>query len=85
MALYSDNSGAIINSKESRKHKREKHIERRYHLLREIVHKGDIIVSTIDTAENLGDPFTKALATKVFIGHLKWIGLRNMSHPIKGT
>ena len=49
MTLYCDNSGAVANSKEPRSHKRGKHIERRYHLLREIVHRGDIIVSKIDT------------------------------------
>ena len=68
MTLYCDNSEAIANSKESRSHKRGKDIERRCHLLREIVHRGDIIVSKIDTVENLVDPFTKASATKVFEG-----------------
>ena len=58
MKLYCDNSGAVANSKEPKSHKRGKHIERRYHLLREIIHRGDIIVSKIDTAENLVDLFT---------------------------
>ncbi|TYK18692.1 gag/pol protein [Cucumis melo var. makuwa] len=35
--LYCDNSGAIANSKEPRNHKQEKHIERKYNLIREIV------------------------------------------------
>ena len=85
MTLYCDNSGAVANSKELRSHKRGKYIEQRYHLLREIVYRGDIIVSKIDTAENLVDPFTKYLVTKVFEGHLKGIGLRNMSHLIQYT
>ena len=41
------NSGAVANAKEPRSHKRGKHIERKYHLLREIVRKGDIKVSQI--------------------------------------
>ena len=77
--LYCDNSEAVTNSKEPRRPKRGKHIEQRYHLLREIFHRGDIIVSKIDTIENLVDPFTKALVTKVFEGNLKGMGLRNMS------
>ena len=80
MTLYCDNSGAATNSKEPRSHKRCKHIERRYHLLREIFHRGDIIVSKIDIVENLNDPFTKALVTKVFGGHLEGMELRNMLH-----
>ena len=38
LILYCDNSGAVANSKEPRSHKRGKHIERKYHLVREIVH-----------------------------------------------
>ena len=37
MTLYCDNSGVMANSKEPRSHKKGKHIERKYHLLREIV------------------------------------------------
>ena len=35
--LYCDNSGAVANSKEPRIHKCDKHIEQKYHLIREIV------------------------------------------------
>ena len=38
ITLFCDNSGAVANSKEPRSHKRGKHIEREYHLVREIVH-----------------------------------------------
>ena len=34
VTLYSDNSGAVANSKEPRSHKKGKHIERKYHLNR---------------------------------------------------
>ena len=80
MTLYCDNSEAVTNSKEPRRPKRGKHIEQRYHLLREIFHRGDIIVSKIDTTENLVDLFTKAWATKVFEGYLEGRGSHNMSH-----
>ena len=36
LTLYCDNSEAVANSKEPRSHKRGKHIERKYHLIREI-------------------------------------------------
>ena len=35
--IYCDNSGAVANSKEPRAHKASKHIERKYHLIRDIV------------------------------------------------
>ena len=44
IALYCDNSGAVANSKEPRSHKRSKHIERKYHLIRDIVARGDVEV-----------------------------------------
>ena len=37
ITLYCDNSGAVANSKEPRSHKCGKHIERKYHLIIEIV------------------------------------------------
>ena len=47
MTIYCDNTGAVANSKEPRSHKRSKHIERKYHLIREIVQRGDVEVKKI--------------------------------------
>ena len=80
MTLYCDNSGAVANSREPRSHKRGKHIERKYHVLREIVLRGDVLVSKIASAENVANPFNKSLATKVFEDHLEGMGLRDVSH-----
>ena len=57
LVLYYDNCGAIANSKEPRSHKREKHIERKYHLIREIVHREDIAIMKLASKQNLADPF----------------------------
>ncbi|KAA0054700.1 gag/pol protein [Cucumis melo var. makuwa] len=43
ITLYCDNSGIVANSKEPHNHKRGKHIERKYHLILEIVQRGDVI------------------------------------------
>ncbi|KAI9157593.1 hypothetical protein LWI28_024839 [Acer negundo] len=80
ITIYCDNSGAVANSKEPRSHKRGKHIERKYHLLREIVQRGDVTITKIVSAENLADPFTKALPQKSFDGHPENMGLRDMTH-----
>ncbi|KAA0041266.1 gag/pol protein [Cucumis melo var. makuwa] len=76
--LYCDNSGAVANSREPRSHKRGKHIERKYHLIREIVHRGDVTVTKISSEQNMADPFTKVLMTKVFESHLHDLGLRDL-------
>ena len=74
--LYYDNSGAVANAKEPRSHKRGKHIERKYHLIREIVSRGDTVVSQIASEDNLEDHFTKGLAQKIFYQHVEGMGVR---------
>ena len=76
ITLYCDNSGAVANSREPRCHKRGKHIERKYHLIREIVGRGDAVVSQIASEDNLADPFTKGLAQKIFDQHVEGMGVR---------
>ena len=76
ITLYSDNSGAVANSKEPRSYKRGKHIERKYHLLQEIVHRGDVKVSQILSEDNLADPFTKGLTQRIFDQHVEGMGVR---------
>ena len=76
ITLYCDNSGAVANSKEPRTHKRAKHIEYKYHLIQDIVHRGDVVVTKIALAKNLVDPFTKRLPAKTFDSHLEKMGRR---------
>ena len=61
ITLYCDNSGAVVNSKEPRSYKRGKHIEMKYHLIQEIVNRGDTKVSQNASGDNLADHFTKGL------------------------
>ena len=79
MTLYCDNSEAVTNSKEPRSHKHSKHIERRYHLIREIVARGDVEVKQIFTHDNIVDPFTKMLSIRVFEKHLEGLGIKDCS------
>ena len=76
ITLYCDNSGVMAQSKEPRNHGKGKHVERKYHLIRDIVQRGDVTVTKIATMDNLADPFTKALLLKVFDCHLDSLGLR---------
>ena len=57
-------------------YKRGKHIERKYHLLREIVQRGDVKLSQIASEDNLADPFTKGLAQKIFNQHVEGMDVR---------
>nr|ABA96688.1 retrotransposon protein, putative, Ty1-copia subclass [Oryza sativa Japonica Group] len=61
MDLYCDNSGAIAQAKEPRSHQKSKHILRRYHLIHEIVGRGDVKICKIHMDLNVADPLTKPL------------------------
>ena len=61
ITLFCDNSGAVIQSKDPRNHKKGKHIERKYHIIWDIVARKDVVVVKIDSANNLANPFTKTL------------------------
>ena len=76
ITLYCDNSRAVANAKELRSHKRGKHIERKYRLLREIVHRGDVKVSQIASEDNLADPFIKGLTQRIFDQHVEGMRVR---------
>ena len=79
ITLYCDNSGAVANSKEPRSHKRSKYIERKYHLIRDIVARGDVKVEKISTHDNIADPFTKSLSSGVLDIHVDAMGLKDCS------
>ncbi len=74
--LYCDNNAAIAQAKEPRSHQRSKHVLRKYHLLREIVQRGDVLVSRVDTSGNIADPLTKALPLQKHETHVRSLGLR---------
>ena len=57
-------------------HKKGKHIERKYHIIRDIIARGDVVVEKIESANNLADPFTKALSQRTFESHLDGMGVR---------
>ena len=61
ITLFCDNSEAVAQSKDPRNHKKGNHIERKYHIIWDFVARGDLVVAKTDSANNLEDPFAKAL------------------------
>ncbi|KAL0427501.1 UNVERIFIED_CONTAM: Secreted RxLR effector protein [Sesamum latifolium] len=78
VVIFCDNNGAIAQAKESRSHHRSKHILKRYHLLREMVSRGDCRMDRVSSAENTADPFTKPMSQIAHAQHLDKMGLRSM-------
>jgi hypothetical protein len=78
VVLYCDNSGAVAQSKEPRYHQKAKHIERKFHLIRDFQRQGKVAVTQVASEDNLADPFTKALVTKVFEKHVQAMGVKTV-------
>ena len=74
--LYYDNNGAIALAKEPRSHQKSKHIERRYHLIRDYLEKGYVEVKRVNSIDNVADPLTKPLGQQKIEAHLEKMGLR---------
>ena len=74
--LYCDNNGAIAQAKEPRSHQRSKHILRRYHLIREIIERGDVKIYRVPTYDNVADPLTKPLPHVKHESHTRSMGMR---------
>jgi hypothetical protein len=81
ITINSNNQGAIALSKDNKFHARTKHIDIRYHFIREAVEDGKVSVVYIPTNDNPVDIFTKPLAKVKFRKFVELLGLR----PIDGT
>ena len=64
--LLCDNESAIKIAHNPVQHSRTKHIEIRHHFLHDHVAQEDIVISHVNTEENLADIFTKPLDEKRF-------------------
>ena len=74
--LLCDNNEAIAQAKELRSHQKLKHILRRFHLIREIAARGDIIIEKVSSEDNIVDPLTKSLSQNLFEHHLSSMSMR---------
>ncbi|CAI0435035.1 unnamed protein product [Linum tenue] len=77
--LYCDNTSAICMTKNPVQHSRTKHIDIKYHFIRELVKDGHISLHHIPTEFQLADLFTKPLAADRFTFLCFEIGLRSLS------
>jgi hypothetical protein len=64
--LLCDNESAICKADNPVEHSSTKHIDIRYHFLRDHQQRGDIEIAYVSTKEQLADIFTKPLDEKTF-------------------
>ena len=65
--IHCDNQSCVKLSENPVFHDRSKHIEMRYHYLRDMVQKGTICLQYVPTEEQIADIFTKPLTAVKFV------------------
>ncbi|KAM2111914.1 hypothetical protein ACFX1R_014482 [Malus domestica] len=78
VTLYCDNSGAIAQAKEPRAHQKNKHIDRRFNIIRRYVAEGKINILKVASADNVADPLTKPMSQIQLDRHMEKMGIRYM-------
>ncbi|KAM2718779.1 hypothetical protein EV1_030652 [Malus domestica] len=79
--IYVDNKSAIALAKNPVFHDRSKHIDTRYHYIRECITRKDVQVEYVKSQDQIADIFTKPLKQEVFIRLRNSIGVTS---KIKG-
>jgi hypothetical protein len=79
--LYEDNQACIALSKNPQDHKRTKHIQVRFHVLRQYVQNKVLSLVYCRTASQLADMFTKALPGHMLRELLRQLGTSTIASP----
>ena len=82
MLILTDNQGAMALAKNPNHHQRSKHIEVRYHYVRQQVAKRTIRLDYVATADQAADQLTKPLSKVQHDRCLAAMGIRSTSAPV---
>jgi hypothetical protein len=78
MTILCDNTAAIANCKEPRSHPATKHIDRRFHVIRDYIRDGKVKVCKVHTDDNAADPLTKPLPKEKHEQHRNVMGVSSL-------
>ena len=68
LRVYYDSMSAIYLAKNQVYHARTKHIDVRFHFVRDVLDEGDVILENVHTKDNPADMLTKVVSGVMF-GH----------------
>ena len=72
----SDSQSSIAYTKDPKFHSKTKHIDIKYHYVKDMVARGEVNLKYISTYDMIADSLIKAITRDVFEMHIKYIGLR---------
>ena len=75
--IFCNNTSATALSKNSVFHKRTKHIDAKYHFIRELINNDEIVLHDCRSQEQRADIFTKPLAEENFVYLRNCLGIVN--------
>lgn len=78
VTLYIDNRSTVDLARNPVFHGRSKHIDLRYHFIRDCVEQGLIVIKHVSTDEQRADILTKALAAAKFEKMRSLLGVREL-------
>ena len=78
VTLYCDSMAALTYAKDPKYHRKTKHIQIRYHFVRDMITQNEVVLKHIPTNEMVTDPFTKPIAKDAFVKHVRSLGLCRM-------
>ena len=70
-----DSQAAIFFFKDAKYHSKLKHIEIKYHFIRDVLVKKKVVIQYISTHNMITNPLTKALIRDVFTSNARSLGL----------
>lgn len=82
VTLCIDNKSAIDLAKNPMFHGRSKHIDIRYHFIRECVERGEVILKHVCSSEQRADILTKAHATVKFEKMRELLGVKDLCRKV---
>ena len=78
VTLYSNSTATLAYAKDPKYHGKSKHIEIKYHFIRDMVAQGEVVMKHISTRSMVADPLIKPIARDVFQSHVGSMGLHRM-------
>ena len=78
MTILCDSTTTLTYAKDPKYHGKTKHIDIRYHYIRDMVAQKEVVLKHISTSQMIANPSTKPIARDVFQTHVKSLGLRRM-------
>ncbi|GJW88143.1 retrotransposon protein, putative, ty1-copia subclass [Tanacetum coccineum] len=75
MEMLCDNEPALVIVGDPRIIKGARHFQRKYHYIREVIQRGEIVLKKVHIDDSVADPFTKPMPLKKYFEHAMAIGI----------